>query len=346
MTEEKDAGEELNPELREIETAAIDELLAIRSKDEELHGLLSRAEENRDKVSAPVFERVKADYEKRIAELAAQAEPLRDDARRQLARLAPLHARFQAALAAARLDVEEIEFRHDVGEIDDDAFGAKHEAAQRSRERCEADFEQADELRNRFVDVIGADADEPPPRVPASPSEAIPVQDIAPAEAEPAGDDAVADLVDAPPGEADETEEHPPETKEDPDVTAAMDRPNLEPPEEDEGDDDGADTPKPDGTLVMEYAKLEPIGKETEPIEVGPQLTIGRAPDNDLSIRASSVSRKHAVIQLKEDSYWLEDLGSENGTVVNGKKIKKDFLKLAEGDRIRIGPREFTFRTK
>jgi pSer/pThr/pTyr-binding forkhead associated (FHA) protein len=47
------------------------------------------------------------------------------------------------------------------------------------------------------------------------------------------------------------------------------------------------------------------------------------------------VSRKHARIAMAEDQIWIEDLGSTNGTFVNGEKIKR--ARLKEGDRVLIG---------
>ena len=47
------------------------------------------------------------------------------------------------------------------------------------------------------------------------------------------------------------------------------------------------------------------------------------------------VSRKHARIAMQGDQIWIEDLGSTNGTFVNGEKIKR--ARLKEGDRVLIG---------
>ena len=47
------------------------------------------------------------------------------------------------------------------------------------------------------------------------------------------------------------------------------------------------------------------------------------------------VSRKHARIAMQSDQIWIEDLGSTNGTFVNGEKIKR--ARLKEGDRVLIG---------
>ena len=65
------------------------------------------------------------------------------------------------------------------------------------------------------------------------------------------------------------------------------------------------------------------------------RLTIGRAPDNDVEIPDSSVSRRHAVIQILNGSPVFEDLGSSNRSLVNGEKVHK--MTLRNGDKLRMG---------
>ena len=65
------------------------------------------------------------------------------------------------------------------------------------------------------------------------------------------------------------------------------------------------------------------------------RLTIGRAPENDIQLIDSSVSRRHAVIQFTDGKPVLEDLGSSNRTFVNGEKVNK--LTLSNGDKVRLG---------
>ena len=65
------------------------------------------------------------------------------------------------------------------------------------------------------------------------------------------------------------------------------------------------------------------------------RLTIGRAPDNDIQLKDSSVSRRHALIQFTDGKPVLEDLGSSNRTFVNGEKVNK--LSLSNGDKLRLG---------
>jgi diguanylate cyclase (GGDEF)-like protein len=66
------------------------------------------------------------------------------------------------------------------------------------------------------------------------------------------------------------------------------------------------------------------------------QLTIGRSPQADLHLAEDGVSRKHARICWSDDSYVLEDLGSQNGTFLWGKPVTA--VQLRQGDLIRIGP--------
>jgi putative nucleotidyltransferase with HDIG domain len=62
---------------------------------------------------------------------------------------------------------------------------------------------------------------------------------------------------------------------------------------------------------------------------------IGRHPDNDLQLTDPKVSRFHAIIDPTENDLWVRDLGSRNGTWVNGQTVGE--IALKEGDEIRVG---------
>lgn len=64
-------------------------------------------------------------------------------------------------------------------------------------------------------------------------------------------------------------------------------------------------------------------------------ITIGRAPDNMVVIDDPSVSSRHAQLELNADTYRLKDLGSTNGTRVNGTPITESVLRF--DDRVRFG---------
>lgn len=71
------------------------------------------------------------------------------------------------------------------------------------------------------------------------------------------------------------------------------------------------------------------------PLKGDKQLIIGRSSELDIVLVEDMVSRKHAKITLTAGKITIEDLGSTNGTFVNGEKVKSSRLK--EGDRILVG---------
>jgi pSer/pThr/pTyr-binding forkhead associated (FHA) protein len=68
-------------------------------------------------------------------------------------------------------------------------------------------------------------------------------------------------------------------------------------------------------------------------------LLIGRAEDCDVRPLSEDVSRRHCAIHVGPADVWAEDLGSRNGTFVNGVKIKEK-TKLGDGDVVRVGSLE------
>lgn len=71
------------------------------------------------------------------------------------------------------------------------------------------------------------------------------------------------------------------------------------------------------------------------PLKPEKQIIIGRSSELDMVLVEDMVSRKHAKIQFSDGKVTIEDLGSTNGTFVNGEKITQ--ARLKEGDRILIG---------
>ncbi len=68
-----------------------------------------------------------------------------------------------------------------------------------------------------------------------------------------------------------------------------------------------------------------------------PSLTIGRHPSNAVTIHDGGISREHARIVRVRGKHVLEDLGSRNGTYVQGRRITQ--VELEDGDWIQLGPR-------
>lgn len=81
----------------------------------------------------------------------------------------------------------------------------------------------------------------------------------------------------------------------------------------------------------------------TRALEEGQLLRIGRAPTNDVVCEDEAASRHHAEVRLQQGQLSVRDLGSTNGTVVNGVKIApRAWLTLQIGHCIQIGEFEVT----
>ena len=81
-------------------------------------------------------------------------------------------------------------------------------------------------------------------------------------------------------------------------------------------------------------------GGQHRPFRVGEgATTIGRREDCDLRIAVNDVSRKHCQILLEDGELTVIDLGSSNGTFVNGQRIQK--YALTAGDTLQVGPVAF-----
>jgi adenylate cyclase len=79
------------------------------------------------------------------------------------------------------------------------------------------------------------------------------------------------------------------------------------------------------------------------PISTNAVLRIGRSDKNDIVLSDDLASRHHAMLQRSGDGqFYISDLGSSNGTLVNGVRISRPVI-LRSGGRITIGSHEFTF---
>ena len=72
---------------------------------------------------------------------------------------------------------------------------------------------------------------------------------------------------------------------------------------------------------------------------VGPQLRIGRMRENDVVVNNLAVSRFHATLRRESEGFVLEDLGSENGTLLNGERMAGS-VPVTSADVIQLGKYE------
>ncbi|MGD8450398.1 MAG: FHA domain-containing protein [Phycisphaerae bacterium] len=68
----------------------------------------------------------------------------------------------------------------------------------------------------------------------------------------------------------------------------------------------------------------------------GETTMLGRRPDSTLRVASSDVSRQHCQIVVKDGAVLVKDLGSSNGTFVNGQRVAEKAL--SPGDRLTVGP--------
>lgn len=84
-----------------------------------------------------------------------------------------------------------------------------------------------------------------------------------------------------------------------------------------------------DGAILREYA----VSKDS--------ISIGRKHGNDIQLNDMTVSGRHALISTLIGNTYVEDLGSTNGTLLNGKRVRKLILK--HGDIVQVGTHQFTY---
>ena len=113
----------------------------------------------------------------------------------------------------------------------------------------------------------------------------------------------------------------------------------------DEGDDDVAEALEDLGVKGPALVVRSGGGRTGETFRPeGERTTIGRSPDCDIFLDDVTVSRKHAVLVRRDASFFIEDLGSLNGTFLNRRRIESG--ELGDGDELQIGKYRLTFLLK
>ncbi|WP_394273926.1 FHA domain-containing protein, partial [Peptoniphilus lacydonensis] len=76
-------------------------------------------------------------------------------------------------------------------------------------------------------------------------------------------------------------------------------------------------------------------------------MTLGRSSKNDIVIKDKFVSKNHLKIIVKNQGYYIEDLGSANGTFLNGMQVDpNELIELQNNDKIGVGFIQFIFVDK
>jgi FHA domain len=311
--------------LDQIDTSSLDALEVVRGEEATVRELVQKAAERKGSVSKEVFSRVMGDYDGRLKSLEERARPLRAQARGEMAKLEALHGRLKSVFDAAALAHQEIEFRHDLGELKDEEFEARAQETKLAVASHQGAFNRAEALRQRFLELL------PPQTMPA-----------------PSGSPEGEEREPAPQAVSSRAKggERTPATSA---KRLAVREPRSSEPKTlfVSGEPLAKDLPQKEeyGTVaVLQPPRLveDVNGVPGTAHVVVTGATVGRTPDNQISIATPDVSRRHARIECRPDgSFVVIDLRSGNGTFVNGERIKERRLK--DGDKVRFGNRSFVF---
>ena len=92
----------------------------------------------------------------------------------------------------------------------------------------------------------------------------------------------------------------------------------------------------PKGSDAFLWVRGGPADGRTIGLSTGMNI-IERASASDIVIEEAGVSRQHASIRVGDRGFWIEDLGSKNGTRVNGTEVRGEGQRLRDMDQIQLG---------
>lgn len=311
--------------LAAIDLSSIEALKTLKQEHDQIDGRVRSMEEMKAGFADAVYKRVRDDYLQRLRGLDEKAAPLKQGAREQYAQLRALLDRFESDHEAVKLDQQELELRHQLGEFDDKEYQRLMKAVESTvKDRAEARA-RALELKTRFLEAFGSES-ELDSAAAAAPAAAtvrgtvLTPADIAAAEARTHEVTKVAG--DRPPHKTQ--------------VMSAINIPDPAPPPR---------APAEGATKVFSAARLVPqnpeAGQQTFALTLRP-MSIGADGSNDIRIAGPGVDAKHAQITVSMGGFTIVDLGSKHGTRVNAEKVRE--RPLASEDVIQIGAARFVFK--
>jgi hypothetical protein len=319
-------GVTLSEHITAVDTTVLESMLAIRKEQARLKDYRERAKQLRDKVTEAVYQKVVDGYSDRVASLERQATPMKAQVCNASRELQALFERTTLSQEEARGEVQELEFRHAVGELDAAQLAERMQEPKRIIEEGRAELAVIEQLKVRFSEIFeqnedvnaGAQQEQrgPLPRQRAASS------DTTMTTAEPSDQPA------------------PIPFDQRPDSVASTLAP-LESRLALSGPTEGSEA----STFPAPIAALIVVGSDVPSAEyrLGALTYLGRSEDNQIQIVEPRASRRHALVAVTADGYTLKDLQSQNGTFVNGERIKERLL--SDGDRIGIGDIQMIFRS-
>lgn len=353
----------MRAELTQIDLSPIGELVRIRKEESVLEERLAKMEAKNENVSPVVYARVKSDYEARRSELARGLQPLKEKALREYQRLKALRVEVERAVQQVSLEKEELEFRKDLGEFPDGEFTKRIADCEKRLGDERRQLEDILQMRNTFAGAFrseeelesgalssGTPASRPPqpapraPLAPQTPPAPVPPPPVRLAPFAPPPPPAAPSAHPARPAHAAGDDLTPDGTV----ITAVRPQSPGARIQSSPGvptDGPAAVAPSHSATIVLPRARLSLLegdepGKE---FLLKPGISvIGRLAQSDIQLPSPDVSRRHAQVSVGPEGFFVSDLGSENGVVVNGHRVERH--RLEDGDVIVLGKQRLIFR--
>ncbi len=333
----------MKEELEKIELACVDQLKALKDEQDVLGGRMQAMDDMKASVAEAVYLRVRADYKAKHDGLESQAIPLRAKVREQYAKLSDLLGDVGRQQEAVKLDRQEIELRHQLGEFDKKEFDKRVKAIDAAlAEKGEWQL-RAQDMRTRFLGAV-RDEDElrgaaRPPAKAAAAASYITGEFEQPAPARVPVNEFARAAPSAPP----------------PDVapggTMVMPAIKAPPPAQAAGGTvvmsaTPKSAPPPEAsTVLFRPARLVPqnpeAGKATYSLGLKP-ITIGSDSASDVRVGGPGVEPRHAQISPTPQGYVVTDFETKHGTRVNAEKVAERVLK--NEDVVQVGAARFVFR--
>lgn len=340
-------------DLNTVDLGAVEALSAIKAEHDQLGERLKTMASKRDQVSAEVYQRVQNDYRRRLDELMLQAAPLKQRAGEAYRTLRTELANLENAFSAARLDREEIDFRHALGEFDAAELAQRVKAVDVRIEEHGKARTQALALKARFLAVVASEAEFEANDDDTARMQAIPAQLAAIPEAS-------ATII-APPLKASPTVDPgatmiAPAAAPTAPAVAPSPAPAISPPSAAPVIPAAAGTPgplrtaprpvrNPDATVVFRQGRLEPrnpeAGSVVQTLGLKP-ISVGADGACDLQLSANGIAKRHVEITMTRAGFSLRDVAASGTVKINGEVVQERVL--AEGDTLFIGPAQFNFR--
>jgi len=279
---------------------------------------LKKIEDHRDKVSPPVYERVRADYEEKLKEATEGVLEKKHAIDRELVTLYETQKKITSQLDTHRHTLEEIKFRNVLGEFTEEEYQRKAKEEQEKISKFETILSSVNTNIGRYEELFHEEV------------ELLSLEEGITAEEEeiPAEKPISEEYLEG-------AEAHDYFTGGE--VTAELDEERLTHKEA-----RGKQAKKP---AVAHYARVVIISGDdagaTYPIKDA--ITFGRAESNTVVLRDAKASRQHAKIVQRDEEYVLIDLNSSNGTFVNNERIEE--YVLTNNDEFEIGNTVLQFQS-